>query len=111
MSEIFLVISELKDNTLIERERLLELIEKEWETLIEYEKAGKVLAGGAMAGRRGGCGIWKAESITELHNMLSRLPLFFFTDTQITPLTSVEYALELTRHTLSTIHHEPVMSM
>jgi muconolactone D-isomerase len=81
-------------------DQVYELVVKEWETIISYKQQGKILAGGAMAGRRGGCVIFDVDSSDELHTLISQLPLFPFIAWEIIPLISAESALERAKQTL-----------
>ena len=65
-----------------------------------YRQQGKVVAGGALAGRKGGCGIFDVDSTEELHTLVSQLPMFPFIEWEIIPLNTVEYALELAKQAL-----------
>ena len=65
-----------------------------WEKAIDYQKQGKILTQGIFAGRKGGCVIWDVESVEELHTLISQSPIFPFLETEITPLISIENALE-----------------
>ena len=91
---LFYVKGELKGALALPPEQSLELVVKEWETSISYRKQGKILAGGALAGRKGGCGIWNVDSAEELHTLVSQLPLFPFIEWEIIPLFPAEVALE-----------------
>lgn len=100
---LFFVKAEVKGMVPLPPEQLLELAVKEWETVISYRQQGKILAGGALAGRKGGCGIWNVESAEELHTLLFQLPLFPFLECEIIPLIPVEYALEGTKQALAAV--------
>ena len=91
---LFFVKGELKGAFPLPREQTLELAVKEWETLISYRQKGKVLAGGTLAGRKGGCGIMSADSTEELHTLVSQLPMFPFIEWDSISLNTFEYALE-----------------
>jgi len=67
---LFYVKGELKGVVPLPPEQVLELVVKESETIISYRKQGKVLAGGILAGRKGGCGIFNVDSTEELHALL-----------------------------------------
>jgi muconolactone D-isomerase len=82
-------------------DEVYELVVKEWETIISYQQQGKILAGGALAGRRGGCVIFDVDSIDELHTLISQMPLFAFVEWEIIPLISSEYALAGAKQTLA----------
>ncbi len=80
---------------------MLEVVVKEWECLLDYAKQGKVIAGGAMTGRRGGCGIFQVDSIEELHALIGQMPMYPFADWEIIPLTPTEFTLEAAKRALA----------
>jgi muconolactone D-isomerase len=100
---LFFVKGEAKGAVPLPPEQLLELAVKEWETVISYSEQGKALAGGALAGGKGGCGIWNVQSAEELHTLLSQLPGFPLCEWEIIPLIPVEYALEWTKQALAAV--------
>ena len=91
---LFLVIGEIKGTAPLPPDQLMGLAVQEWEMALKFKKEGKIIAGGALAGRKGGCGIWDVESVEELNSLVSQLPLYMFLDIEIIPLTSAEFALE-----------------
>lgn len=91
---LFLVKSELKQLPPFQPQQVKEIMIEGWEKVIDYQKQGKILAQGMFAGRKGGCVIWDVESVTELHALISQSPIFPFLETEITPLISIESALE-----------------
>lgn len=91
---LFLVTSELKQLPPFLPQQVKEIMIEGWEKVIDYQKQGKILAQGMFAGRKGGCVIWDVESVEELHTLLSQSPIFPFLETEITPLISIEKALE-----------------
>ena len=100
---LFFVKGEMKGVPPIPPEQILELAVKEAETVISYQKQGKVLAGGFLACRKGGCSIWNVDSIEELHTLVSQLPLFTFLEWEIIPLITREYAMEGLKKTLAAL--------
>ena len=98
---LFFVKGEVKGAPPLPPEQLLELAVKDWETMLSYGKQGKVLAGGGLAGQKGGCGIFDVDSAEELDTLVSQMPCFPFCEWEITPLVSVEYALEHTKRRLA----------
>ena len=100
---LFFVKGEVKGMVPLPPEQALELMVGHWETIISYRQQGKWLAGGALAGRKGGCGIWNVESAEELHTLVSQLPMFPFSELEIIPLTSHEYALESAKQALASL--------
>ncbi|EGW37461.1 muconolactone Delta-isomerase family protein [Desulfosporosinus sp. OT] len=91
---LFLVTSELKQLPPFPPQQIKEIMVEGWEKVIDYQKQGKILAQGMFAGRKGGCVIWDVESVEELHTLISQSPVFPFLETKITPLISIESALE-----------------
>lgn len=100
---LFFVRGELKGAFPLPREQALELVVKEWETVISYRQQGKVLAGGALAGRKGGCGIFDVDSTEELHTLVSQLPMFPFIEWEVIPLVAPEYTLEGAKQALAAV--------
>ena len=100
---LFFVKGESKGASPLPPEQTLELAVGEWETVISYRQQGKVLAGGALAGRKGGCGIFNVDSVEELHTLVSQMPLFPFAEWEIIPLTAPEYALEGAKQALAAV--------
>ena len=100
---LFYVKGELKGALALPPEQLLELAVKESETIISYRKKGKVLAGGTLAGRKAGCGIFNVDSPEELHTLVSQLPMFPFCEWEIIPLIPTEVALEGNKQALASM--------
>jgi len=100
---LFYVKGELKGVVPLPPEQLLELVVKESETIISYRKKGKVLAGGTLAGRKAGCGIFNVDSPEELHTLVSQLPMFPFCEWEIIPLIPTEVALEGNKQALASM--------
>lgn len=91
---LFLVKSELTQLPPFPPQQVKEIMVQGWEKVIAYQKQGKILAQGMFAGRKGGCVIWDVDSVEELHMLISQSPIFPFLETEITPLISIENALE-----------------
>ena len=100
---LFFVKAEIKGAFPLPPEETLELAVKEWETVISYKQQGKILAGGALAGRKGGCGIVDVDSSEELDTLVSQLPMFPFCEWEIIPLNTPEYALESAKQALASV--------
>ena len=100
---LFLVKAELRGTYPLPPEQFLELVVKDLETEINYQKKGKILAQGAFAGGKGGYNIYDVESNEGLHTLISQLPLFPFCDWEIVPLVSYEKAVESTKQSLASI--------
>ena len=100
---LFYVKGELKGVAPLPPEQIMELAIKESETVISYREKGKVLAGGILAGRKAGCGIFNVDSPEELHALVSQLPMFPFCEWEIIPLIPREVALEGTKQALASM--------
>ena len=90
---LFFAKAEFIDTVPLSIEKFLELAVAEWETISKYKSQGKVLTGGALKDRKGGCGIFNVDSKQELDNLLSGLPMFQFLEWEIIPLETIEGAL------------------
>ncbi len=99
---LFLVKGELKQLPPIQPQQFLEIAVQEWETVINYQKQGKILSQGVFAGRKGGCFICDVESIEELNTLISQSPMFAFMEMEIIPLINIENALESAKRALET---------
>ncbi len=100
---LFFVKGEMKGVVPLPPEQILELAIQEAETSINYKKQGKVLAGGTLAGRKAGCGIFNVDSPEELHILVSQMPMFPYCEWEIIPLIPTEVALEGTKQALASM--------
>lgn len=91
---LFLLECEMKGVGSQPQEQLLELGMKKVETLMTYKQQGKILAGGAMVGRKGSYAIFDVNSIEELQRLVAQLPMFPFMEVELIPLISWEQTLE-----------------
>ncbi len=92
---LYLYKAETKAVVQMKPEQFFEIGRKQVETLIKYMEEGKIVAGGAMPGRRGSCTIWDVESNEEVQNLIAQLPMFpFTTDAELIPLVSFEQGLK-----------------
>ena len=80
----------------------LEKVVKEWETVIDFKKQGKILEVFCFANGKGAFSVWEVDSEEELANTIAGLPMHPFADWEIIPLwtaketlTKVKQALEL----------------
>jgi muconolactone D-isomerase len=65
---------------------LEKLLEQERARSQELQRDGKLLHLWRVAGRRENVSVWDVGSIDELHEILSRLPMYPFLDITLTPL-------------------------
>jgi len=94
MTMLFLLECEMKGMPPLPQEQLLELGIKNVETLMNYKQQGKVLAGGAMAGRKGSYAIFNVDSMEELQRLVTQLPMYPFMEVELIPLISWEQTLQ-----------------
>jgi muconolactone D-isomerase len=91
---LFLLKVEIKQMPQMPAKDFLGYVIKEWEYFSRFQRRGKILAGGKLAGRRGAAAVIDAESNEEMEEIVAKLPLFpFFTDIEITPLIPMEKAI------------------
>jgi muconolactone delta-isomerase len=74
-------------------EQFREMGRKNVETLLHYKEQGKVLAGGAIAGKKGSYAIFNVDSVEELQVLVIRLSLYQFMEIEVIPLISWEQTL------------------
>ncbi len=84
-------------------EKLREMAAKEWETVLQLRKEGKIEVGYALAGQKGGMSVREAESGADLNAQLMRLPFFPFLDIEIYPLMTYEEALTQAKDSLRAV--------
>jgi muconolactone delta-isomerase len=84
-------------------EQWMELLVKQFEIEISYQKQGKILAQGDFAGGTGGCYIFDVESNEELHRLIAQIPTHAFLDTEVIPLLSKEQNTEILKQVLSSM--------
>ena len=72
----------------------LDLVIKEWETVIKLEEAGKIVGSYGYGDRPGGFSIYNVYSRDELDELLKELPLHSYADFEIVPLIPAEQAIE-----------------
>ena len=99
---LFLLKVEIKQMPQMPVKDFLGYVIKEWEYFSRFQRRGKIIAGGKLAGKRGAAAIIDAESNEEMDEIVSKLPLFpFFSDIEITPLVSMEKTLTDTKRIYS----------
>lgn len=90
---LFLVEVEVEQMPAIPLNDFLDLVVQEWELVQRLKRTGKVQAAGKLAGRRGAVAIFNVESLGEVDDFITRLPLFqYFTKIMVAPLSSPEEA-------------------
>ncbi|MCH7835656.1 MAG: hypothetical protein IH864_02190 [Chloroflexi bacterium] len=97
---LFFVKASLPDVPPVPRETWLGMVVSTWEVIKQLENDGKVLAGGALIGKRAGLVIADVASNEELSEMLNRLPLSAYLDWEVSPLVAADRALEAAKWTL-----------
>lgn len=75
-------------------EQLLEHVIKEWETIIGFRQQGTVLESYGYVDYPGGFIIFNVNSREELDKLLSKLPMYSFTEFEISQLITAEQALK-----------------
>jgi muconolactone delta-isomerase len=91
---LFFIKGELQEQESLPAEKWLGLVASTWEMIKQLENNGKVLAGGAMIGKPGGCVIVDVDSNEELSELLTRLPVAGYMDWEVVPLIPADTALE-----------------
>ncbi|HEX9640128.1 MAG TPA: muconolactone Delta-isomerase family protein [Candidatus Krumholzibacteria bacterium] len=91
---LFFVRAELQEQPPIPREQWLGRLASTWEVIKQLEQNGKVIAGGAFVGQRGGCIIADVASNEELFDMLNRLPVAGYLEWDVVPMIPAEHALD-----------------
>jgi muconolactone delta-isomerase len=79
----------------------LQLVVKEWETVIRQRDEGKVVGVYGFTEGKGGIVIYDVGSRDEVDACLSELPLDPYASWEVIPLMSAETALEKTRRKLA----------
>ncbi len=98
---LYLVQFEILQVPSIPREDFLDLLKREWEYFLRFQRKGKVLAGGSLAGRRGAVAVFDVEDNDEIEDIISNLPLFAYINRiEVTPLIGIEKALADTQRML-----------
>lgn len=81
----------------------LEQVVKEWETVIDYKKEGKVLEVFCFANGKGAFSIWDVDSKEKLDKIVIGLPMYPFADWEIIPLWTAEETLEKAKQALGSV--------
>jgi muconolactone delta-isomerase len=97
---LFFVKATLPDGPPVPSEVWLGMVVSTWEVIKQLENDGKVLAGGAIIGRRAGLVIADVDSNEELSEMLNRLPLSAYLEWEVVPLIPAQKALDAAKWTL-----------
>lgn len=91
---LFYVKAELLEQPEMPRERYLGMVAATWEMIKQLESNGKVIAGGALIGRRAGVVIADVDSNEELFDILNRLPLSAYLEWEVVPMIAADRALD-----------------
>lgn len=91
---LFFVKATLEGQIPAPQDKWLGMTAATWETIKQLEGSGKVIAGGAFVGQRGGCVIVDVDTNEELADLLNRLPLFAHLEWEVVPLIPADRALE-----------------
>jgi len=83
--------------------KFLEQVVKEWETVIDYKKQGKVLEVFRFADGSGAFSIWDVVSVEELENIVTGLPMYPFAAWEIIPLLTAEETLTTAKQALESL--------
>ena len=75
----------------------LDLVIKEWQTVIKFRDEGKIVGSYAYGDRPGGFSIYDVDSRDELDELLKELPMHSYADFEIVPLITAEQAIERTK--------------
>lgn len=87
---LFLVKTEISQVPNTDRDTFLEMVRDQWKYILDQKNDGRFLEAYRMAGRKGGIALVKARSHGELNQLLSRMPLYPWLETEIIPLVSME---------------------
>ncbi len=91
---LFFIKAHLGEQPPMPREQWLGMVASTWQVIKQLENGGKVRAGGAFVGQRGGCVIVDVDSNEELADLMNRLPLFAYLDWEVVPMVPAETALD-----------------
>lgn len=97
---LFYVKGELGGQEELPSEKWLGMVASTWQAIKQLENNGKVLAGGAMIGKRAGCVIVDVDSNEELFELLTRLPVAGYMEWEVVPLIPADKALETAKWAL-----------
>jgi len=97
---LFFVKGELRQQEELPNEKWLGMVASTWQAIKQLENNGKVLAGGAMIGKRAGCVIVDVDSNEELFELLTRLPVAGYMEWEVVPLIPADKALDTAKWAL-----------
>ena len=97
---LFFIKGELHDQPPVANEKWLGMVASSWEVIKQLENNHKVLAGGAMIGKRAGCVIVDVDSNEELSDLLVRLPVAAYMEWEVIPLIPADKALDAAKWAL-----------
>jgi len=79
------------------RDKFLEHVIKEWETVINFRQKGKIVDAYGYLNQPGGFIIYDVGSREELDNLLSKLPMYPFAEFEVVALITAEQALKMAK--------------
>jgi muconolactone delta-isomerase len=91
---LYVVNCELKGGYPLPAEQWLEIVAKGMETVMEYQKQGKILLHVGLVGRSAGCMVWNVDSNDELQRLLTAMAFWPFMEWEIIPALSTEKTIE-----------------
>ena len=92
---LYLIIGKPKEGRILPPKKdFLELVVREWETVIGYKEAGRIRDVFGFRDGNGGIIILEAASGEEVGAMVKELPLYDFADWEIVPMMTAEEGLE-----------------
>src|SRR5207247_2996509 len=97
---LFYVKGELREQESLPNEKWLGMVASTWQAIKQLENNHKVLAGGAMIGKRAGCVIVDVDSNEELSDLLVRLPVAAYMEWEVIPLIPADKALDAAKWAL-----------
>jgi len=99
---LFLVIGHPKEGRVLPSKReFLELVVKEWETVIAHRETGQVVEVYGFDDGTGGIVVFDVESREELDSLLNELPLDPYADWDVLPLIEADVGLEKAKKKLA----------
>ncbi|TAK27128.1 MAG: muconolactone delta-isomerase [Chloroflexota bacterium] len=91
---LFLVTSESKVPPSMPMEEITPKLRETWELLGRWEKEGKIVGGGRVAGTHMAYFVANVTSTEELDRLITSSPMYDYMDVEVLPLVSISGALE-----------------